>query len=239
MPGLSLSDLSSQLGGARLGAVVARSDPLADAAAAAPWRPPDDGRTETQRLRALLENGVGRSFDLRSWCERDSCSMGTSDRLALLLEQCRPEVAKLIVMEHLEAEGQEDAEELTYGEVTNEAFLQLLRRHAAGEPIVGNRRVFYDLGSGTGKTVLLAAASGYFTKAKGIELLPCVGAIGAALADEFTDAILPDLAAPTVVRSALGATSSQPEVLVCDEVALTVGDMFVDKSWVEAVRSDC
>ena len=98
-------------------------------------------RTETQRLRALLENGVGRSFDLRSWCERDSCALGTSDRLALLLEQCRPEVAKLIVMEHLEAEGQEDAEELTYGEVTNSAFLQLLRRHAAAEPIVGNKRV--------------------------------------------------------------------------------------------------
>lgn len=234
MPGLSLGDLSSQLGGCCT-AAAACSDPLADAARAAPWRPPEDGRTEIQRLRALLENGVGRSFDLRGWCERDSCALGASARLELLLEQCRPEVAKLIVMEQLEADGREDTEELTYGEITNEAFLQLLRRHAAGEPIVGSRRVFYDLGSGTGKTVLLAAASGYFTAAKGIELLPCVGAIGTALAEEFTAAILPDLAAPSPAES---SPSRPGGSLACGNVALTVGDMFVDTSWVEAVRPE-
>jgi hypothetical protein len=138
-------------------------------------------------------------------------------------------------MEQLEVEGREDAEELTYGEITNDAFLQLLRHHAAAEPIVGNRRVFYDLGSGTGKTVLLAAASGCFTAAKGIELLPCVGAIGTALADEFTAAILPDLAASTPVQSS-GSRSTGS--LACDNVSLTVGDMFVDTSWVEAVRPE-
>lgn len=233
MPGLSLGDLSSQLGSAALGSPRS-SDPLANSAPAAPWRPPDDGRTEVQRLRALLENGVGRSFDLRSWCSRESCTLRTTDRLELLLEQCRPEVAKLIVMEHLEAEGQLDAEELTYGEITNDAFRKLLCRYAPTEPAEGGRRIFYDLGSGTGKTVLLAAASGYFSTAKGIELLPCVGAIGTALAEEFTAAILPDLDAS--MPAPKGSTRSG-DALACNEVAVTVGDMFVDKSWVEAVRS--
>ena len=214
MPSLSLSGLSSQLGSPSQPA-AAISDPLADAGAGAPFKPPDDGRTETQRLRSLLENGVGASFDLRAWCGRDSCALGVRSRLDLLLEQCRPEVAQLIVMEQLEAEGQEDAEELTYGEITNDAFLQLLRRHVAGEPVEGGRRVFYDLGSGTGKTALLAAASGHFTEARGIELLPCVGAIATALADEFTHSILPDLSNPTTtLREADSSTGNEDSSMI-------------------------
>ena len=96
---VNVSSVAAQLGSP----ARAPSPPAAPAPRAAPWRPPDDGRTEVQRLRSLLEHGVGASFDLRGWCTRDCCALGARERLGALLEQCRPEVAKLIVMETLEA----------------------------------------------------------------------------------------------------------------------------------------
>ena len=53
------------------------------------------------RARSLLAHGVGASFDLAEWCRRESCGLCRRARLELLLEQCRPEVTKLFVLEDL------------------------------------------------------------------------------------------------------------------------------------------
>ena len=59
-------------------------------------------RTEAQILRSLVENGVAKRFDLRAWSNL-GCGQPTGvDRLQVLLEQVRPDVAKLIVLEELE-----------------------------------------------------------------------------------------------------------------------------------------
>lgn len=64
---------------------------------AAEWAAPDDDRTDAERLRDLLANGIAQSFDLAEWCGRDSCSLCRRERLELILTQCRPEVVKLFV----------------------------------------------------------------------------------------------------------------------------------------------
>lgn len=53
----------------------------------------------------------------------------------------------------------------TYGEVTPEGFSQMLKDAGGAQ---GN---FYDLGSGTGKAVVLASMFGNFSKLTGIEIL--------------------------------------------------------------------
>ena len=59
-------------------------------------------RTEAQILRSLLENGVAKRFDLRAWCDKGCAQATATERLEVLLEQVRPDVAKLIVLEELE-----------------------------------------------------------------------------------------------------------------------------------------
>ena len=60
-----------------------------------------------------------------------------------------------------------DNRALTYGEVTFEGFGELLRDLGPRA-----RGIFYDLGSGTGKAVILAALLGQFSVLVGIEILP-------------------------------------------------------------------
>ncbi len=59
-----------------------------------------------------------------------------------------------------------DDKTLTYGEVKFESFKKIL---AAVSPKKGE--VFYDLGSGTGKAVILASLFGDFSKIVGVEIL--------------------------------------------------------------------
>jgi hypothetical protein len=59
-------------------------------------------RTEAQILRSLLENGVAKRFDLRAWSDKGCAQATGMERLEVLLEQVRPDVAKLIVLEELE-----------------------------------------------------------------------------------------------------------------------------------------
>ena len=54
-----------------------------------------------------------------------------------------------------------------YGEVVLDQMMEILSRLEL-DP---SESVFYDLGSGTGKAVILAAASGYFKKVVGIEFV--------------------------------------------------------------------
>jgi predicted RNA methylase len=63
-------------------------------------------------------------------------------------------------------EVKHNKKELTYGEVSPEAFYTILK----SLPFKSNG-VFYDLGSGTGKAVILAALLFNFSKCVGIELL--------------------------------------------------------------------
>lgn len=54
----------------------------------------------------------------------------------------------------------------TYGEVTPEGFYKILK-----DAETKNGGIFYDLGSGTGKAVMLAALFGNFSKLVGIEVI--------------------------------------------------------------------
>jgi len=59
-------------------------------------------RSESQILRSLLENGVGKTFDLNAWSHLGCAQATATERLEVLLEQVRPDVAKLIVLEEFE-----------------------------------------------------------------------------------------------------------------------------------------
>mmetsp|Transcript_65021 Transcript_65021/g.149188 ORF Transcript_65021/g.149188 Transcript_65021/m.149188 type:complete len:371 (+) Transcript_65021:41-1153(+) len=76
-------------------------------------------------------------------------------------------------------------DELTYGEVNLVAFVRLLSqlRERLGTP----RPRFYDLGSGAGRSVVLAAMMGF--RATGWELLEGVHTIGATLANRAESAL--------------------------------------------------
>jgi hypothetical protein len=52
-------------------------------------------------------------------------------------------------------------------------------------------RVFWDLGSGTGKAVMAAGLCRHFAHARGVELLPCTAGIAAVLVDDFARDVLP------------------------------------------------
>ena len=65
--------------------------------------------TPTERLRKLVENGISKRFDLTAWARDTGCAQPTAlARLEATLEQIRPDVVKLIVMESLEDTGDED-----------------------------------------------------------------------------------------------------------------------------------
>ena len=197
-------------------------EPVAAVAAAAgewqEWAPPADGRTEIERLRSLLENGVGRAFDLAGWCRRESCGLPPRQRLELILQQCRPEVLKLFVMEDLAAAGasEQEADELTYGEILPGEFERLLRTHVklpADDRGIPQRGTFCDLGCGVGKCALLAACSGLFVDAFGVELLRCLSSIGEAFVEDYNDSIVGGSACPARIATA---------------------DFFADTRWVVA-----
>jgi hypothetical protein len=60
----------------------------------------------------------------------------------------------------------------------------------AGARSVGGR-VFWDLGSGTGKAVMAAGLCRHFAHVRGIELLPCTAGIAAVLVEDFARDVLP------------------------------------------------
>jgi SAM-dependent methyltransferase len=59
------------------------------------------------------------------------------------------------------------SDELTYGEIVFLSFMDILARLN-----IKPQEIFYDLGSGSGKAMLVAALNYDFAKARGIELLP-------------------------------------------------------------------
>ena len=55
----------------------------------------------------------------------------------------------------------------------------------------GGGRVFWDLGSGTGKAVMAAGLCRHFSHSRGVELLPCTAGIAAVLVEDFARDVLP------------------------------------------------
>lgn len=81
-----------------------------------------------------------------------------------------------------------------YGEIELDDFdvvLEALVDRSKG--VDGDRGVFYDIGSGTGKCVMAAAVSGNFKKAVGIELVQSTHAIAECLMEECKIDVLPGL----------------------------------------------
>ena len=63
-------------------------------------------------------------------------------------------------------------------------------------------RTFYDLGSGTGKNVFLAALSGIFERTVGIEILPELSAIAEVLHESFKEDVCTDSGVAVELRTA-------------------------------------
>ncbi|MBI2444574.1 MAG: hypothetical protein HYV42_05045 [Candidatus Magasanikbacteria bacterium] len=108
--------------------------------------------------------------------------------------------------------GQTPPKELTYGEVNFASFPALLA--AADAPPGGT---FYDLGSGTGKAVILAALLGNFRRLVGIELIPELYQTAAAVREKFNQRLRPAL------------PQSYPE----PDINFRSGDIFTE-DWSEA-----
>jgi len=175
--------------------------------------------TPTERLRKLVENGIAKRFDLTAWARDTGCAQPTAlSRLEATLEQIRPDVVKLIVMESLEGTGDEDLDTMVYGETNARAFLEFVNKYAKGAAGLDANApgVFYDLGSGAGKSVVTAALSPYFRACYGIEILPCAHAIAECVIEDFLRDVAPrdDGVTPTV--------------------SARLGDIFSDTSWTEA-----
>ena len=159
---------------------------------------PVDNRTEAQKLRSLVENGVAKRFDLRAWSDKGCAQATAVERLDVLLEQVRPDVAKLIVLEELEGTSEEDTDALVYGEIDMHDFMTELLDKYGGTSAGGGgggdgtgRRIFVDLGSGTGKAVMAAGLCRHFSHVWGIELLPCTSAIAELLIEDYVRDVLP------------------------------------------------
>jgi len=158
--------------------------------------PPPKKRSEAEILRSLLENGVAKRFDLVAWANAGCRQPTPIERLLHLFEQCRPDVAKLIVLEELEGTPEEDADVLVYGEIDTVEFTELLNKYGGVNALGGGGgddggRVFYDLGSGTGKAVCAAGLCAHFRHVRGVEILPCTAAIASVLVEDFVRDVLP------------------------------------------------
>lgn len=180
-----------------------------------------------ESLRSLVEHGVARRFDLRAWADTTGCSQPTAvERLDAMLEQARPDVLKLIVMESLADTPARDLDTMVYGETKVRPFLNFINAHAArmarenverGLESPGDKKyTFYDLGSGAGKTILTAALSPHFIECRGIECLPCVHAVSEILIDDFHRDVAPR------------------DDGVSPRVSARLGDVFVDDAWTSA-----
>ena len=79
-----------------------------------------------------------------------------------------------------------------YGEVVLEPFYDfLLRSSEAHLPQSSSSRKYYDLGSGTGKSVFIAALTGKFSFAGGCEILECLHGVATTVVEDYREMIEP------------------------------------------------
>ena len=185
--------------------------------------PPTDA---VARLRSLIEHGVAVRFNLTHWASTASCldaPGGPVGRLKVILEQIRPDVVKLIVMESLEHTAKADLDTMVYGETTVDGFLEFIRMRVGevrGLEEPARLLRFYDLGSGCGKSVVTAALCAQFSSCVGIELLPCLHGIAECLVE--------DVRACVFTEDPRDAAAPSRPVVEC-----RLGDIFTDASWTD------
>jgi SAM-dependent methyltransferase len=197
---------------------------------------PDD-RSDADILSSLLENGIGSSFDLRDWSERARKiqSLSPHERLILLLEPVRTDVAKLITMKALENDDARKhlVDECVYGEISIDSFENLLREHLPptlpndDSDSLGGKLTFYDLGSGTGKNVFLAALTGLFKLSVGIEIMPELSCIGEVLNESFKENIVGSTCSSSSSSSSSTSNNNTKTEFRC-------GSFLKDVDWVNA-----
>lgn len=210
-----------------------------------------DSRSDSDILSSLLERGIGASFDLREWSTRArSCSSIPSarEKLKLLLEPVRTDVAKLITLQALENDASRASlrDECVYGEITVQSFEHdiLCQLPQWMSDCSSENVCFYDLGSGTGKNVFLAAISGIFHRAVGIEILAELASIGEVLNASFVEDVVGGCGSVVVGRKDGGSYGSLESGVCGDDTEvrkprsiasteLRLGSFLRDIEWVK------
>ncbi|MAH80239.1 MAG: hypothetical protein CMP39_00930 [Rickettsiales bacterium] len=95
------------------------------------------------------------------------CNIINETQKKQFFEDFYVDVNGYVISSEAKKEFETDSKSLTYGEVTYEGLKEVLDIIQPKE-----NSVFYDLGSGTGKALLVSALAGPFAKINGVELLP-------------------------------------------------------------------
>ena len=148
----------------------------------------------------------------------DEILLAKMENARVIFEQIRPQVLQLMVLEEIREKKEKekammmrmmmDDEEggkkrtsctnrnnrnnFVYGEVVLEPFYDFLSRSSeAYLPQSSSSRKYYDLGSGTGKSVFIAALTGKFSFAGGCEILECLHGIATTVMEDYREMIEP------------------------------------------------
>ena len=133
--------------------------------------------------------------------------MATFDASRAIFEQIRPEVMRLMAFEEIrEMEREEEEEEsrqkgsrsrrksrnnFVYGEVVLEPFFEFVSRSSELCTPTKETKKYYDLGSGSGKSVFIAALTGKFSFAGGSEILKCLHGVATTVVEDYKQIIEP------------------------------------------------
>lgn len=148
----------------------------------------------------------------------DEIFLAKMENARVIFEQIRPQVLQLMVLEEIREKKEKekammmrmmmDDEEqgkkrtsctnrnnrnnFVYGEVVLEPFYDFLSRSSeAYLPQSSSSRKYYDLGSGTGKSVFIAALTGKFSFAGGCEILECLHGVATTVVEDYREMIEP------------------------------------------------
>jgi len=148
----------------------------------------------------------------------DEIFLAKMENARVIFEQIRPQVLQLMVLEEIREKKEKekammmrmmmDDEEqgkkrtsctnrnnrnnFVYGEVVLEPFYDFLSRSSEAHlPQSSSSRKYYDLGSGTGKSVFIAALTGKFSFAGGCEILECLHGVATTVVEDYREMIEP------------------------------------------------
>lgn len=156
-------------------------------------------------------------YSQNSNCFYESDAM---ERARMIFEQIRPQVLKLMVLEEMREKTRTNSENaltaakkaagemsrsgnFVYGEVVLEPFFDFLSRSCdaylpplppfstSNDEVFSSLRKYYDLGSGTGKSVFIAALTGKFSFAGGCEILECLHGVATTVVEDYREIIEP------------------------------------------------